>query len=94
VLSEHRGGLEAVAAALLEHETIDGREIARLVDVAYGRPVHELPAGEEVPDSTRFATSLVGAGSGSEVVAVAAPRSPSNGSVSSSDGPRVPPASD
>jgi cell division protease FtsH len=92
VLGEHRGGLEAVAAALLEHETIDGREIARLVDVAYGRPVHELPTGEDVPDSARFATSLVGGGSGAEVVAVAAPRSPSNGSVSSSDGPRVPPA--
>jgi cell division protease FtsH len=94
VLSIHRGGLEAVAAALLEHETIDGREIARLVDVAFGRPVHELPTGEDVPDSTRFATSLVGAGSGPEVVAVSAPPAPSNGSVSSSDGPRVPPAPD
>jgi cell division protease FtsH len=94
VLSEHRGGLEAVAAALLEHETIDGREIARLVDMAYGRPVHELATGEEVPDSTRFATSLVGGGSDTEVVAVAAPYSPSNGSGLSSDGPRVTPASD
>jgi cell division protease FtsH len=94
VLSEHRGGLESVAAALLEHETIDGREIARLVDMAYGRPVHELSTGEEVPDSTRFATSLVGGGSDSEALGVAVPFSPSNGSALSSDGPRVTPSSD
>ena len=41
LLSEHRHGLAAVAAALLEHETIDGAEVGRLVDEAYGRPVHE-----------------------------------------------------
>jgi cell division protease FtsH len=34
VLGTHRAGLEAVAAALLEHETIDGSEVARLVDAA------------------------------------------------------------
>ena len=38
VLSKHRAGLEAVARALLEHETIDGAEVARLIDEAYGRP--------------------------------------------------------
>ena len=27
--------------ALLENETIDGAEVGRLVDEAYGRPVHE-----------------------------------------------------
>src|SRR5437588_5392111 len=31
-LSEHRAGLDAVAAALLEKETIDGAEVTRLVD--------------------------------------------------------------
>jgi cell division protease FtsH len=41
LLEEHRAGLDAVARALLEHETIDGAEIARLVDEAYGRPVHD-----------------------------------------------------
>ena len=41
LLGEHRHGLAAVAAALLEHETIDGAEVGRLVDEAYGRPVHE-----------------------------------------------------
>jgi cell division protease FtsH len=41
LLQEHRRGLAAVAAALLEKETIDGAEVTRLVDEAYGRPVHE-----------------------------------------------------
>jgi hypothetical protein len=40
-LQEHRRGLAAVAAALLEKETIDGAEVSRLVDGAYGRAVHE-----------------------------------------------------
>ncbi len=37
VLTEHRPGLEAVARALLERETLDGVEVARLVDEAMGR---------------------------------------------------------
>jgi cell division protease FtsH len=41
LLTEHRRGLAAVAAALLEKETIDGAEVGRLVDEAYGRAVHE-----------------------------------------------------
>jgi len=40
ILEEHRAGLEAVAKALLEKESIDGAEVARLIDSAYGRPVH------------------------------------------------------
>ena len=39
-LTRHRAGLEAVARALLEQESIDGQEVGRLVDEAYGRPVH------------------------------------------------------
>jgi cell division protease FtsH len=31
LLTRHRRGLELIAAALLEHETIDGREVARLI---------------------------------------------------------------
>ncbi len=38
-LTKHRTGLDAVAAALLEHETIDGAEVKRLVDVANGTEV-------------------------------------------------------
>ena len=40
VLSQHRGGLDAIARALLDNETIDGAEVARLVDEAHGSPVH------------------------------------------------------
>jgi cell division protease FtsH len=58
VLREHRAGLEAVAAALLEFETVDGAEIARLVDTAYGRPVHSGAEGEEKLATERYAPSL------------------------------------
>jgi cell division protease FtsH len=40
MLTKYRSGLNAVAAALLERETIDGDEVARLVDEANGAPVH------------------------------------------------------
>jgi cell division protease FtsH len=43
ILEQHRGGLEAVAKTLLERETIDGAEVAKIIDTAFGRPVH----GEE-----------------------------------------------
>ena len=49
VLTEHRGGLDAIAAALLEHETIDGATVGRLVDAAFGRPVHASGPKSEVP---------------------------------------------
>ena len=35
-IAEHRGGLDAIAQALLERETVDGDEVARLVDTAMG----------------------------------------------------------
>ncbi|MGH9129243.1 MAG: ATP-dependent zinc metalloprotease FtsH [Acidimicrobiales bacterium] len=44
-LTLHKPGLDLVAAALLERETIDGAEVARLVDEAYGGPVH--PGGDK-----------------------------------------------
>jgi hypothetical protein len=49
MLQEHRRGLEAVAAALLEKETIDGAEVGRLVDQAYGRPVAAAHAKPQAP---------------------------------------------
>jgi cell division protease FtsH len=48
ILSRHRGGLDAVARALLDEETIDGETVGRLVDTAYGRPVH-APGVKTVP---------------------------------------------
>ena len=44
VLSKHRGGLNAIARALLDSESIDGREVTRLVDEAHGEPVHATGA--------------------------------------------------
>jgi cell division protease FtsH len=41
LLTEHRRGLTLVASSLLEKETIDGAEVGRLVDRAYGRAVHD-----------------------------------------------------
>jgi len=37
VLRLHRRGLDALAKALLEHETLDGDEVARIIDEAMGR---------------------------------------------------------
>ena len=43
VLRRHRAGLDAVARALLENETIDGAEVGRLVDEAAGHQVRRRP---------------------------------------------------
>jgi cell division protease FtsH len=52
LLQEHRRGLAAVAAALLEKETITGGEVGHLVDEAYGRPVHaDQPIVPQFADS-------------------------------------------
>ncbi len=48
-LTKHRKGLDAVAAALLECETIDGGEVKRLVDEAFGQEVRDYPEGDAVP---------------------------------------------
>jgi len=40
LLTLHRAGLDAVAHALLDLESIDGEEVGRLVDEAFGGPVH------------------------------------------------------
>src|SRR5579875_1506722 len=54
LLSRHRGGLDAVARALLERETLSGDEVAHMVDAAYGRPVHgngaaRVPRFDKIP---------------------------------------------
>jgi cell division protease FtsH len=54
VLTLHRRGLEALTRALLERETIDGADAARLIDEANGEPVH--PAG------TKTVSALTGVG--------------------------------
>jgi cell division protease FtsH len=44
-LTKNRAGLDAVARALLEEETVDGAEVGRLVDQAAGRPTPLRPRG-------------------------------------------------
>jgi cell division protease FtsH len=47
VLSEHRHGLDLVARALLEHETIDGSEVTRLINLAADGSGPGGPTGPE-----------------------------------------------
>ena len=73
LLNRHRGGLEAVANALLEREPIDGVEVGRLVDEAYGQPVHpegkayvprlgsSVLAGDPAASPTVLSESVLGA---------------------------------
>jgi cell division protease FtsH len=63
LLTEHRAGLEAVAAALLQKETIDGAEVARLVDAAAGRAVH-ASGPKSVPPRTFAAATTSAPGNG------------------------------
>jgi cell division protease FtsH len=64
VLSKHRGGLNAIARALLDNEIIDGAEVARLVDEAHGSPVHGDGA-KAVPHFSEAAITANGHGNGS-----------------------------
>jgi cell division protease FtsH len=50
LLMKHRVGLDLVSEALLEHETIDGPEVARLVQMGLGEPlqISELEAASTV----------------------------------------------
>jgi len=66
VLTLHRRGLEAVTRALLENETIDGELAARLIDEAFGEPVH--------PNGTKTVSSL--SGTASSVTKESAPSAP------------------
>jgi cell division protease FtsH len=54
-LTRHKEGLKLVAASLLQKETIDGQEVAQLVDRAYGRPVHGDGSSASVPHFTSSA---------------------------------------
>jgi cell division protease FtsH len=69
LLKRHRAGLDAVAAALLEKETIEGAEVARLVDEAYGRPVHG--SGEGAPSFEAPAPDGDGSGRGGDAAGAA-----------------------
>jgi cell division protease FtsH len=48
LLTEHRNGLDLVARGLLEHETLDGAEVSRLVDLGVNAPApYQAPAPYE-----------------------------------------------
>jgi cell division protease FtsH len=69
VLSKHRGGLNAIARALLDNEIIDGAEVARLVDEAHGSPVHtegakSVPHFHDAAISAPTSNGSNGSGSG------------------------------
>jgi cell division protease FtsH len=56
MVTQHRRGLDAVARALLEFETLDGATVSRLVDEAFGKPVYA--DGRKVGTSLRPAPAL------------------------------------
>jgi cell division protease FtsH len=59
VLEEHRNGLDLIARALLEHETIDGAEVTRLIDVSKNTSVStNTNGGDDVQaDAERSVTT-------------------------------------
>ncbi len=56
LVTQHRRGLDAVAHALLESETLDGETVGRLIDEAFGRPVYA--DGRKVGSSLRPAPPI------------------------------------
>jgi cell division protease FtsH len=81
VLTLHRRGLESLTRALLEHETIDGAEAARLIDEANGEPVH--------PEGTKTVSALSHIGKSSPSKE-ASPAAPAAASPSTSPAPTAP----
>jgi cell division protease FtsH len=51
VLQKHRRGLDLVAQALLDHETIDGAMVSRLVQQGLGSPSHVTDDSGTLPNS-------------------------------------------
>ena len=66
VLRENRRGLDLVARALLEHETIDGEEVQRLIELAReGTPIDSVVT--RGVDSSRFSQPSPYTGNGDDV---------------------------
>jgi cell division protease FtsH len=51
-LLKHRRGLDLVAEALLEHETVDGATVAKLIQQGLGAPTIHEKVPEKNPDKT------------------------------------------
>jgi hypothetical protein len=66
-LRANRHGLDLVARALLEHETIDGEEVQRLIDLGReGTPIDSVVT--RGVDSSRFSQPSPYTGNGEDVV--------------------------
>jgi cell division protease FtsH len=98
VLKVNRGGLDLVARALLEHETIDGAEVQRLVDlgrqgadpdtvVTRGVEADVFTSSDEVPAASSAGDKQEGApAAGTPVAAGTAPAADANGVSAAADG--------
>jgi cell division protease FtsH len=87
VLTLHRRGLEALTRALLELETIDGAEAARLIDEANGEPVH--PVGTKTV-SALSAASRAAAKEASKAPAASVPVPPTPAPTPNWQPPKLP----
>ena len=97
VLSKHRGGLNAIARALLDNEIIDGAEVARLVDEAHGSPVHDegaksVPHFHEAAIGRPVGNGANGSGNGDAAHAEAGTHVVTDGTPVSDDSVPVPAA--
>jgi cell division protease FtsH len=64
VLRDHRGGLDLVARALLEHETIEGTEVDRLIALAANGGGDGGSAPSDSPSGDEPARAEAGSGTG------------------------------
>lgn len=87
LLSRHRGGLDAVAHGLLERETLEGEEVGRFVDEAFGRPVHQPELVRRLNAGPRSATGAAHRGDGASSPDSAAPATEASESAGSSGAP-------
>ena len=73
--------------ALLEHETVDGEEVGRLVDEAYGRPVHESDTVRHLPSAADRGHGERGAGAGASTTGSGVTGGTASGSAQSRKAP-------
>ena len=74
MLEEHRNGLDLVARSLLEHETIDGAEVERLVELGRSGTLAAEVFGERELVHPAPTNGRSGSGPGAKVVAPASSR--------------------
>jgi cell division protease FtsH len=88
-LRQHRKGLDLVARALLEHETIDGAEVTRLIKVAANGDGGEIPPAPPAPG--REGGIEIGPDRGPDAPAPTAPGPATGDAMVGGSGPPYPP---